>query len=107
MNELFTHKAIITFMVLLGNTVATCAQSDQKEVEVMQEVFGLDKEVTVDHFIERGEDAQSFCKIYDEYGKQDEELGVTRFKVIAADDKRLSIHFRRINSGTFQKNKSH
>lgn len=83
MNYLSTLKTVITSLILIVVANAAFAQSAQTEVEIIQEAFGLDKKVAVANFMELGEDAESFWKIYDEYETQRKELGMNRIKVIA------------------------
>jgi len=83
MNYLSILKTVITSLILIVIANAAFAQSAQTEVEIIQEAFGLDKKVAVANFMELGEDAESFWKIYDEYETQRKELGMNRIKVIA------------------------
>jgi len=72
--------ATVFFFVLISSTLL--AQSAQSEVEIMQEVFGLEKKVAVANFMDLGEDAESFWAIYDEYEAERKKLGNDRIKVI-------------------------
>jgi len=83
MNYLPTLKKLITSLVLvvLANTAFT--QSIQTEIEIIQEAFGLDKKLAVANFMELGENAQSFWKLYDEYEAERKELGANRINIIA------------------------
>ena len=78
-----TLKASLTTLILAVVAYTSFAQSAQTEVEIIQEAFGLDKKVAVASFMELGEDAESFWKIYDEYEAERKELGKERIKVIA------------------------
>ena len=78
-----TLKASLTTLILAVVAYTSFAQSAQTEVEIIQEAFGLDKKVAVANFMELGEDAESFWKIYDEYEAERKELGKERIKVIA------------------------
>jgi len=83
MNYLSILKTGITSLILIVVVNTAFAQSAQTEVEIIQEAFGLDKKVAVANFMELGEDAESFWKIYDEYEAERKELGMNRIKVIA------------------------
>ena len=78
-----TLKASLTTLILAVVAYTSFAQSAQTEVEIIQEAFGLDKKVAVANFMELGEDAESFWKIYDEYEAERKQLGKERIKVIA------------------------
>lgn len=83
MNYQIMLKASLTSLVLAVVACTSFAQSAQTELEIIQEVFGLDKKVAVANFMELGEDAGSFWKIYDEYEAERKELGADRINVIA------------------------
>ncbi len=58
------------------------AQSYKTEVEILQEEIGLEKKVAVADFIELGDNADTFWKIYDEYEMERKELGKERIEII-------------------------
>jgi len=83
MNYQITLKTSITSLILAVVAYTSFAQSAQTEVEIIQEAFGLEKKVAVATFMELGEDAESFWKIYDEYESERKELGMNRINIIA------------------------
>ena len=82
MNNRTTLKALSTSLVLLVTSCVAFTQSAQTEIEIIQDVFGLEKRVAVANFMELGEDAESFWKLYDEYEAKRKVLGKDRIKVI-------------------------
>ncbi len=83
MNYLSFPRTLITSLILLTVANTAFAQSNQTEIEIIQEAFGLDKKVAVANFMELDEAAESFWKIYDEYEAERKELGKNRIKIIA------------------------
>jgi len=83
MNYLSILKTLVTSLCLLVVANTAFTQSVQTEVEIIQEAFGLEKKVAVANFMELGEDAENFWKIYDEYEAERKEVGIDRIKVIA------------------------
>ena len=83
MNNPFTLKTLITSFILLVVAKTAFTQSAQTEIEIIQEAFGLDKKVAVANFMDLGETAESFWKIYDEYEAKRKELGANRIQIIA------------------------
>ena len=83
MNCMSTLKTLITSLILIVGANSAFTQSFQTEVEIIQEAFGLEKKVAVANFMELGEAAESFWKLYDEYEAERKELGKDRIKVIA------------------------
>ncbi|MEL7119293.1 MAG: hypothetical protein AAFO07_07630 [Bacteroidota bacterium] len=109
MNHLSVLKTIITALLLMGVANSAFTQSVQTEVEIIQEAFGLEKKVAVANFMELGENAESFWKIYDEYEAERKELGTNRIKIIAdyaksyssISDEEIQVLFKRTQ--TFKK----
>jgi len=83
MNHQSIFKTLITSLILIVVANPAITQSVQTEVEIIQEAFGLEKKVAVANFMELGETADSFWKIYDEYEAERKELGSNRIKIIA------------------------
>lgn len=83
MNNLFTFKNILTLIVINLTINLSFAQSARTEVEIFQEVIGLEKKVAVAEFMALDANADNFWKIYDEYEAKRKELGMNRIKVIA------------------------
>ena len=83
MNFQFALKTLFTSLILTGVAYSSFAQSAQTEVEIIQEAFGLEKKGAVANFMELGEAAESFWKIYDEYEAERKKLGADRIKIIA------------------------
>lgn len=83
MNYLIVRKKLITSLILTIVAYSSLAQSAQTEVEIIQETFGLEKKLLVANFMELGDDADNFWKIYDEYEMERKELGINRLKIIA------------------------
>ena len=103
MNHLSNLKVLLVATMLFVGASTTFAQSAQTEVEIIQEVFGLEKKVAVANFMELGDDAEGFWKIYDEYEAKRKELGKERIQIIAdyaksyptiSDDEILSLFKR-------------
>ena len=83
MIHLTTLKMLAASLILLVGANMVFAQSAQTEVEIIQEAFGLEKKVAVANFIELGDAAESFWKIYDEYEVERKELGKNRLEIIS------------------------
>jgi hypothetical protein len=83
MNYLSSLQTLITYLILFVTAGSAFSQSAQTEIEIIQEAFGLEKKVAVANFMDLGEAAESFWKIYDEYEAKRKELGKERIKVIA------------------------
>jgi hypothetical protein len=64
-------------------TQVTQAQSAITEVEILQEAFGLEKKAAVANFMDLGDSAERFWKIYDEYEAERKKLGSNRIMIIA------------------------
>lgn len=85
MKNLATISTFGSFLAAFALTLvstAAFAQSYKTEVEILQEELGLEKKVAVADFIELGENADTFWKIYDEYEVERKELGKERIDVI-------------------------
>lgn len=82
MNNLFTFKNILTLIVINLTINLSFAQSARTEVEIFQEVIGLEKKVAVAEFMALDANADNFWKIYDEYEAKRKQLGLERIKVI-------------------------
>ncbi len=89
------------FFLFLSNAVY--GQSNQSEVAIFQDAFGLEKKVAVANFMNFGESAVGFWKIYDEYEVERKKLGKERIQVIIdyatsypdiSDEKLLSLFER-------------
>lgn len=74
------HTLLILFLMLMG--ISSFGQSFQSEVEIFQEAFGLEKKVAVANFINLGESAEGFWKIYDAYEVERKMLGKERIQII-------------------------
>lgn len=106
MNYKFTFKRLTMLIVLTLSINLTFAQSAQTEVEIFQEVIGLEKKVAIANFMKLVEDAQNFLEIYDEYEAKRKELGLERIKVIAdyavsypnISDEEINALFKRTNA---------
>ena len=72
----------VTVFVFVLIPAALMAQSDQTEVEILQEAFGLEKKVAVANFMNLGEEAVGFWAIYDEYEVERKKIGNDRISVI-------------------------
>lgn len=74
---------IIIFLVLLGKI--SFAQSMQEEVEIFQNVFGMEKKEAVAQFIKFEDNAKkdAFWALYDAYETERKELGEKRIALVA------------------------
>ncbi len=82
MNYLHTLRASITLLILLAATNTAFTQSVQSEIEILQEMFGLEKKIAVANLMDLGDSADSFWALYDEYEAERKKLGNERIKVI-------------------------
>lgn len=84
MNYSSALKKLIPSLILVFTAFNTAfSQSALTEVKIIQEALGLEKKVAVANFMELGEDAKGFWKIYEEYEAERKELGIERIEVIA------------------------
>lgn len=79
--QLLKVSIALTMLCALINT-AFC-QSAQTEVEIIQEVFGLEKRLVVANFMDIKEADKGFWTIYDAYELERKALGRERLEVIA------------------------
>lgn len=74
-------KAIIPFVLgIVGHMTITL--SAQSEIDIIQEAFGLEKKIAVANFLDLGEEADDFWKIYNAYEAERKELGSERIKIV-------------------------
>jgi hypothetical protein len=83
MSYLTILKTTVTAFILFVTVNTAFTQSVQTEIEVIQEVFGMEKKVAVANFMTLGENAENFWRVYDEYEIKRKELGANRIKIIA------------------------
>lgn len=75
-------RMIFSFALIIS-TSASFAQSYKTEVEIVQEVFGLEKKVAVANFMKLEESEKGFWKIYDAYEVERKKLGSERIEIIS------------------------
>ncbi|WP_421806887.1 hypothetical protein [Flagellimonas sp.] len=83
MNYLPSLKTLTPLLILIAFTNKAFTQSIQTEVEIIQEVFGLEKKLAVANFMNLKESADEFWTIYDEYETERQKLGKKRIQVIS------------------------
>jgi len=81
MNFTQLSKLLVIFSMFIVH--ASFGQTNQTEVEIFQEAFGLEKKVAVANFMNLGESAEAFWTIYDEYEVERKILGKERIQIIA------------------------
>jgi len=75
-------KAFILLMSLLYVTLLN-AQSNKKEIDLMQSIFGMEKKAIVAEFVKVDPAQQdAFWKLYDEYEATRKELGAKRIELL-------------------------
>lgn len=76
-------KKIIILLAVIAISVSAKAQSNKEVVDFYQSVFGMEKKMIVNQFIQlEGEAATSFWEIYDAYEVVRKEEGVKRFNLL-------------------------
>jgi len=72
---------IVALLMLLASS--SFAQSNQTEVKIFQEAFGLEKKAAIANFMKLDESAAAFWKIYDEYEFERKKIGSERIEIIS------------------------
>ncbi len=79
MNYLTSPKSLIIIILL---SVVSYTSKAQTEVEIFQEAFGLEKKMLVADFMNLGEEAATFWRIYEQYEAERKNLGKERIDII-------------------------
>lgn len=77
------RKLLLLLTVMLANFSFAQEMITNEEFEMIQELFGDEKRVVIQENINlNGVDADKFWKMYDEYEKQRQEIGVEKVKLL-------------------------
>jgi hypothetical protein len=77
-------KSLFLFMISVTMTIATVAQSNKEDIDLVQAIYGKEKKLLVAEFISIADEAKksSFWKIYDEYESKRKVLGQKRLELL-------------------------
>lgn len=97
---------LIILTVLVGLTQPKLyAQSAKEEIEIFQNVFGLEKKAAVADLMNFGSSEAEFWRVYDEYEIKRKDLGKQRMAILVAyaqnynsmDDGKIKVFFDAVN----------
>lgn len=73
----------LSLVAASGLLLSTNAQSHQQETELMQGLWGVEKQSLITEYMNLSEqEAQAFWPVYDEYASQRKEIGAERIDII-------------------------
>ena len=77
----YAKKSTLIIALLTIFTTISFSQSNTKEIDFYQSIFGMEKKQAITEFLQLGND-DPFWNMYDEYEKERKELGKKRIEIL-------------------------